>query len=108
MTLFAGAGALTIEHPRLAITPTTLTLIPFLALSSIATFGGQLLGQRLVRPTEAALVFALEPLVAALVSYLSIGERLSPTQWLGGCTILVASFLAQWQPNRPTVEPNPI
>ena len=41
------------------------TLIPFLALGSIASFGGQLVGQRLVRPTEAALIYALEPLVAA-------------------------------------------
>ena len=85
--------ALTIETPRFEPNLTTALLLPFLAVSSIASFGGQLLGQKLIRPTEAALIFALEPVVAAITSFVSFGERLSPGQWLGGGLILTAALL---------------
>ena len=79
-----------LESPRVTPTPRLAALLGLLALSSIATFGGQLVGQRQVRAAQAALIFALEPLVAAAVSYLTLGERLSPAQWLGGGCIIVA------------------
>lgn len=83
------------ETPRFDLNPTTMLLVPFLALSSIASFGGQLVGQRLIRPTEAALIYALEPVVAALASFLSFGERLSGAQWAGGALIIGAAVLVQ-------------
>lgn len=95
MTVLAAVSAATLETPRFDPTLGTALLIPFLALSSVATFGGQLLGQKLVRPTEAALLYAVEPLVAAGVSYITLDERLSLMQWAGGLTILAASFIAQ-------------
>lgn len=95
IALVAGALSVGLERPRIDLNLTTLTLIPFLALAGVATFVGQLAGQRAVRPTEAALLFALEPLVAAAVSFISIGERLSPGQWAGGGLILAGSILAQ-------------
>ncbi|MEZ4456699.1 MAG: DMT family transporter [Gemmatimonadales bacterium] len=96
---FVGLGlALAFEPIRFRPSAAALVLIPFLALSSIATFGGQLLGQQRIRPTEASLLYALEPLVAAGTSYVSFGERLSGWQWLGGLTIVAASFVAQGKP----------
>lgn len=95
MAVLAGAAALVLEHPRITLNVTTTTLIPFLALSSIASFGGQLVGQRLVRPTEAALIYSLEPLVAAGISILTLGEQFTSGQWLGAGAILGASVLAQ-------------
>lgn len=85
--------AVLVEPPRFEADPLTVALILFLALSSIATFGGQLLGQRLVRPTEAALIFALEPVVAAGVGYVALGEALGGTQWLGAALILAATLV---------------
>jgi drug/metabolite transporter (DMT)-like permease len=97
----AGLGAvfsLLLEAPRLDLNLTTVVLIPFLALSSIATFGGQLLGQKLIRPTEAALIYALEPVAAAATSFVAIGERLAAGQWLGGGLILIAALLVvRWK-----------
>lgn len=90
----AALATLLFEHPRIELNLTTMTLTPFLALSSVASFGGQLTGQRLVRATEAALIFALEPVVAAGVSILAFGERFTPGQWLGGTVILAASVAA--------------
>lgn len=91
-----GVGAVLapfVETPRLELTLTTGLLIPFLALSSVASFGGQLLGQRLIRPTEAALIFALEPVVAAATSFVSFGERMTAGQWLGGGLIVAAAVM---------------
>ncbi len=104
MTVLAGMGSLTLEQPRIEWSLVTLALIPFLALSSVATFGGQLVGQRLVRPTEAAVLYALEPLVAAGTAFVSLGDRLAPTQWLGGFTILAASLIASGR-GAPTAAP---
>jgi drug/metabolite transporter (DMT)-like permease len=94
MALLAATAAVVLERPRIEWNVTTMTLIPFLALSSVATFGGQLVGQRLVRATEAAVIYALEPLVAALISFVSLGETLTAAQWLGGGLILTGSVVA--------------
>jgi len=85
--------ALSLETPRVTVNLVTMTLIPFLALSSVATFGGQLVGQKLIRPTEAALIYALEPVAAAGTSLVAIGERMAPGQWLGGGLIVLAALL---------------
>jgi drug/metabolite transporter (DMT)-like permease len=92
----AGVGAVlaaTVEAPRLGLTPLTILLVPFLAVSSIATFGGQLLGQRLIGPIEAALIYALEPVIAAATSFVSFGERMTGAQWLGGGLIVGAAVV---------------
>lgn len=94
MTVLGGVASMVLETPRIEWSPVTVILIPFLALSSVATFGGQLVGQKLVRPTEASVLYALEPLVAAATAWISLGDRLAPTQWLGGFTILAASLIA--------------
>lgn len=95
ISLTAGVLSAGFEDPRIDLNTTTVTLIPFLALAGVATFVGQLAGQRAIRPTEAALLFALEPLVAAAVSFISVGERLSLGQWAGGGLILAGSIVAQ-------------
>lgn len=53
----------------------------------------QLAGQRVVGPTQAAVFFAIEPVVAALASRLTLGEQLSGMQWIGGGLILVALLI---------------
>jgi drug/metabolite transporter (DMT)-like permease len=93
MALLALVLALLIETPRLDPTPAALILIPFLALSSIATFGGQLQGQRLIRPTEAALIYAIEPIVAAGIGMFTLGERLGPGQMTGAGLILAGCLV---------------
>jgi drug/metabolite transporter (DMT)-like permease len=55
-------------------------------------------GQRLIRPTEAALIYALEPVVAAGTSFVSFGERMTGPQWLGGAAIVAAAILVGTRP----------
>jgi drug/metabolite transporter (DMT)-like permease len=98
MALVGLVLGLALETPRFDPTPAALALIPFLALSSIATFGGQLLGQRLIRPTEAALIFAVEPIVAAAVGMFTLGERLGPAQWAGAALIITGCLIVSLRP----------
>lgn len=101
LTAIAGlalAGALLVEHPRIELNPVTLSVIPFLGLASVASFGGQLLGQRMVRATEAALIYALEPVVAALASFVALGEVFTGGQAVGAALILAASMVAARKP----------
>jgi drug/metabolite transporter (DMT)-like permease len=46
-------------------------------------------------PTYTALVFTLEPVVAALASMMLTGDRLSPLQWLGGILIATGSLIPE-------------
>ncbi len=107
---FIGLGlAALLERPRIELGPWTVFLIIFLALSSIAGFGGQLVGQRKVRATEAALIFALEPVFAAVASFAALGERLVGTQWLGAGMILAGMLSVRPSPSTPPVPgPGPI
>lgn len=82
-----------VESARFEPTTLSVILIVVLAAFSIMTFGGQLVGQRLVRPTEAALIFAIEPVAAAAMSYAVYGETFGPLQWLGGVMIVGAALI---------------
>lgn len=70
-----------------------------LYLAVVASIGGislQAWGQRRVAPVPAAVVFGLEPVFAALAAWWLIGERLSPSGWLGAALIVSALMLSQW------------
>ncbi|HXE56861.1 MAG TPA: DMT family transporter [Gemmatimonadales bacterium] len=87
-----------LETPRLELRPGLLPLVAFLAISGAGTFYYQLRGQRVVGPSQAALIFLAEPVVAAVTSYLLLGERLTAVQWLGAALILAAMALPELAP----------
>lgn len=101
------AAAPLVETPRLALQPALLGYIVFLSLSAVATFWFQLRAQRVVSPAQTALVFSLEPVFAALTSYVVLGERLGAVQWLGGALILGAMLLPELESARRRT-PRPI
>lgn len=105
MALLGLGLAPVLERMRFEATPGTLLLIGFLALSSIATFGGMLLGQQRVRPTQAALIYALEPVAAALAGYMALGEALRGWQWLGAAAILAATLVVRPKPGAEPARP---
>ena len=55
----------------------------------------QTVGQRRVSAAEASLIYALEPVAAALFSFLLIGERIGLRGALGGLLVVVATLLGQ-------------
>jgi len=82
--------------PHLAWTPLVVGVILFEAVFATAiALRLQLAAQQALTPTHAAVIFASEPVVAAVASLLLLGERLSPLQWVGGCAILVGMVLPE-------------
>jgi drug/metabolite transporter (DMT)-like permease len=67
-------------------------------LATALAFGVQTAAQRFTTATHAALIFAAEPVFAALGSYLLSGEVLSLPEWLGCGLILAGMLLAELGP----------
>jgi drug/metabolite transporter (DMT)-like permease len=68
----------------------------YLAISAtIFTTVAQTWGQRILSPERAALIFTLEPVFAAIVAYLALGERLPAMGVLGSVLIMVGMLTAE-------------
>jgi len=85
------AGGLTNWHAVLA----TLYLALF---STVFAFWAQATAQTRLGPTEAAILFSLEPIVAALLSVFWLKEPMSTRQALGGALIVFAMIVAEALP----------
>jgi drug/metabolite transporter (DMT)-like permease len=69
--------------------------------ATAVAFGVQTVAQRLTTATHTALIFAAEPVFAALFSFLLIGEVLGPRQLVGCGLILAGMVAAELGPARP-------
>jgi drug/metabolite transporter (DMT)-like permease len=89
----AGLGR---ENAGLLLSPSLAAATLYRAVLSIA-FGYtlQLWAQKYTPPTDAALIFALESVFAAIAAALLLHERLLPPQLAGCCLILLAAALSQ-------------
>jgi drug/metabolite transporter (DMT)-like permease len=67
-------------------------------LSTALAFTVQAWAQQVTSATRAALIFALEPVVAWAVSYVVVGEILPPRSILGAILILAGILLAELKP----------
>jgi drug/metabolite transporter (DMT)-like permease len=71
----------------------------YLALgSTVFAFWGQATAQTRLGPTESAVLFSLEPVVAAILSVVWLKEPMSPRQAVGGALIVVAMIVAEALP----------
>jgi drug/metabolite transporter (DMT)-like permease len=100
MAQILGAGLISLplvpmlETPAIHWSPLLIVAVAVeVFLATLLCLRLQLLGQRVIGPIQAAVIFAIEPLVAALASRWTLGERLSGIQWLGGGLILVALLI---------------
>lgn len=100
VVVLAGAASLLLE----AGAPWPPTGQPLFAafftgiLCTALAFGIQTAAQRFTTATHTALIFATEPVFAALASFVLIGERLGPAQLLGCGLILAGMLLAEVGP----------
>ena len=74
-------------------------------LGSGIAFSVQVMAQRSLSPVRASILLAAEALVAALVSALWLGERLSAPAWAGAGTVLAAIAISELHPRRQGVPP---
>jgi drug/metabolite transporter (DMT)-like permease len=71
----------------------------YLALfSTVFAFWGQATAQTRLGPTESAVLFSLEPVVAAFLSVFWLKERMTPQQVLGGALIVAAMIVSEALP----------
>ena len=98
--LYVLAAALAVAAVLVAVSPSTLRGFGPLVdavrrdpqrglFASSLAFGVQTVAQRFTSSTHMALIFAAEPVFAALFSFLLIGEVLGPQQLLG-CGLILA------------------
>ncbi len=103
------AGAATLLLPAVNWRqPQVWLAASFLGIVATAlVFGLQLWAQRIVDAARTALIFALEPIFAALFAWWWLGDRPTAAVWVGGA-MMVAGILASEVPlRRPRVQPVP-
>jgi drug/metabolite transporter (DMT)-like permease len=89
--ILSGTAALRVQAPPL--TRQVIVAAAFTGvLATSAAFGIQTLAQRFTTTTHTALIFAAEPVFAALFSFLLIGEALG-TRQLAGCGLILAGMI---------------
>eukprot|EP00190_Bangiopsis_sp_CCMP1999_P004405 CAMPEP_0198730830 /NCGR_PEP_ID=MMETSP1475-20131203/26548_1 /TAXON_ID= ORGANISM="Unidentified sp., Strain CCMP1999" /NCGR_SAMPLE_ID=MMETSP1475 /ASSEMBLY_ACC=CAM_ASM_001111 /LENGTH=360 /DNA_ID=CAMNT_0044493695 /DNA_START=171 /DNA_END=1253 /DNA_ORIENTATION=- len=68
--------------------------------SSAFSAWAQVIGQKIVSTSEAAIVFATQPVIAALMSWMFLGENINMISAIGGSSVLAGVFLASTQEDR--------
>jgi drug/metabolite transporter (DMT)-like permease len=108
-TVVLAAAAPLLERPAMDWSGRLLVALGYAALlATVLTFLWQMRAQRHMTAARAALLFCSEPVFAALASWLWLGERLAPLQWLGGGLIIGGMLLATPRGNRvPADRPGP-
>ena len=89
---FENAGA------ALAKWPVAGAMLYMALLSTVFAFWGQAKAQTRLGPTEAAVLFCIEPVTAAYLSVVWLKETMTPTQILGGGLIVLAMIVAEALP----------
>jgi len=93
LPLFSLAGW---ETPRLHWTADLVFAVLITAvLATAVAFSVQVWAQQWTTPTHTAILFSLEPVFAALTSYVVLGERLGGRALVGAALILVGILLAE-------------
>ena len=88
-----------VEVPRLALVPAVLAPLCFCVLfASLAAGLLQFRYQRRSTPVRAALIFAVEPVFAAVFARALIGEALPPNTLFGGMIIMAGVLLSELGP----------
>lgn len=88
--------AIPLETPHLAITRGSAFAILFTGLiCTAAAFSIQSWAQQFTPPTHTALIFALEPVFAALTSYVLLGEHLGTRGTIGAILILGGILMSE-------------
>jgi drug/metabolite transporter (DMT)-like permease len=80
----------------------TRALVFMAVVCTAVAFTVQAWAQRFTPATHVGLLFAFEPVAAAMFAWAWLGERLSGGQWVGAGFILAGIVLAEWTP-RPAL-----
>lgn len=94
VTVFSWGWATPRLHILKSLSTSEIYALLYLAVFATAlVLWLQTLAQRVVPAYTAALIFALEPVFAAVFAYYMLGEMLSPQGWFGGALVVLAMIL---------------
>lgn len=86
-------ATLLVPHPPLHLTPMAITALGYCVIfPTMICFTLQNTYQRFVSPTQAGLIYTLDPIWTLLGGMLVLGERLRPGEWLG-CGLIFAAVI---------------
>jgi len=103
---FGWPAALFLEDPRWSTSAEGWAALLFVSFAAtVGALGAQNFAQKYTPATRAAIVFAMEPVFAAAISYLAKGESLSPAGWAGSALILAGMLTAELARGRSPAAP---
>jgi drug/metabolite transporter (DMT)-like permease len=102
--LAAGVGAAVGEDVRLIPGAGFFTALAYLPVfATVIALGLQNRYQGDTTPTRAAVIFSLEPVIAAVFAYLALGERLGPAGIAGAVIIFAGLILSELSESIPVL-----
>jgi drug/metabolite transporter (DMT)-like permease len=94
--VLALAGMLLFETVTFAWSGRTVAILAYLTLfATVLTTYTQTRFQKDTTPTRAAVIFSIEPLIASVIAYFVLGERLGATGMLGGALIMLGVLTSE-------------
>lgn len=84
-----------VEQPAFTDLPWTILLYLGIAATAL-TIWMQTYGQRFIGAAEAAVIYTLEPVWAAIFAVIILAEPLGLMSWIGAAVICVATLVSQW------------
>lgn len=101
-------GAARLEQPRWNWTGTLIAAVLITAIgSTVIGFSLQTWAQKYTSPSHTAILISLEPVFAAITSWLFAREHLGARVLLGGALILVGILVAELKGPAPAVAESP-
>jgi drug/metabolite transporter (DMT)-like permease len=94
-----------IWEPGSITTSHWLMFLYIAAFSTVIPFLLYFIGIRFLPPTSVGVTACLEPVIAALVAYLALGEVMGWLQMVGGLLVITAVILIQLAPGQHSVTP---
>jgi drug/metabolite transporter (DMT)-like permease len=84
------------ERPVVTVTPTSLAVLAYLTLlATLLTTYVQTRFQKDTTPARAVVIFSVEPVIAAVASYLFLGEQLGLIGVFGGALIIAGVLVSE-------------
>jgi drug/metabolite transporter (DMT)-like permease len=103
--VFAIAGTVVFERVYFIVDPKPVAAILYLTVfATLLTTYGQTRYQKETTPTRAAVIFSIEPVVAAVLSYFILGEMLGMEGMIGGVLIIGGVLLSELSDNIPLLK----
>lgn len=92
----AGLGLWLFEEPRFALSTFTVWAMGYLAiLATVVTLVVQTRYQKDTSPTRAAVIFSIEPVFAAILAYLVLGEVIGMAGVAGGAIVIAGLLISE-------------